>query len=367
MRGSDHLVAGPRGRRLCLEFVVALARDSATTEAAELLRAVFFAAHHLDPGRGVSMVMSSASGEGPRPAMPSFTPEDVAELVSALPLGDIDDCLLMEALTVAVDNARYWQEPDGEDVLAAERSVRASLARVAASIASSDAAAWWAEPLNRAAQYSVAFQDEGSLGSTRPGRAAEHLQRWRSETVSSETRARRERTSDPHADWSGEWWSTPPRQLTRTTRSLGAEGALGLRLVEDGDDWDRASVHPVEVPDTLNVYEVDGPHAWGRLCGRFPLEVTASRRHDWFRTTGATGGWVIPDWSRAAEEFDAIHLTVAGYLETAGRAVAVTEDTASVLAGWDPDQTYWLTDVTLASAPARTWIHDDGTWTEQPH
>lgn len=185
--------------------------------------------------------------------------------------------------------------------------------------------------------------------------------------MTSETRARGDRPSDPHANVSGEWWSTPPRDLTRTTRSLGVEGPLGLRLVEDAFDWDRALVHPVEVPDTVNVYEVDGPHAWARLCGRFPLEVTASRRHDWFRTTGVAGRWVIPDWSRAAEEFDAIHLTVAGYLKTAGRAVAVTQDTASVLAGWDPDQTYWLTDVTLGSIPARVWMRDADTWTEQTH
>ncbi|MBZ5738829.1 hypothetical protein [Nocardioides mangrovi] len=367
MLDPDHLLAGPRGRRLCLEFVLALAREAATPLAEELLRAVFFAAHQLDPGCGVSRVMLSASGEEPSPAMPSFTPEDVAELVGVLPLTDIDDCLLMDALTAAVDSAQYWQEPDGEDVVAAEPSVQASLTRIAASIASSDAAAWWVEPLSRTAQYSVAFQDGDSPASTLPGTATEHLERWRSETVTSETRARRDRPPDPHANWSGEWWSTPPRHLTRTTRSRGTEGALGLRLVEDAHGWDRAFVHPVDVPDTLNVYEVDGPQAWARLCGRFPLEVTASRRHDWFRTTGAAGRWVIPDWSQAAEEFDAIHLTVAGYLATAGRAVAVTEDTASVLAGWDPDQTYWLTDVVLASAPERTWIRDDDTWTEQTH
>lgn len=309
--------------------------------------------------------MLSAPRDGRSPAVPNVAPEAVAALASTVPLGDVDDRLLMDALVAAVDSARYWQEPDGEDVLAAGRSMQGPLARVAGSIGSSDAAAWWAGPLDRTAQWSVGFQDDRPPPSTTAGTAAEHLERWRSETVTSEVRAGRDRPSDPHAGWSGEWWSTPPRQLTRTTQGLGAEGPLGLRLVEDADDWDRASAHPVEVPDSAKVYEVDGPRAWARLCARFPLDVTASRRHDWFRTTGVAGRWVVPDWSRVAEELDAVHLTVAGYLETAGRAVAVTETTSSVLAGWDPDQTYWLTDVTLAPAPARTWTRDDDTWTEE--
>lgn len=364
MLGAHHLLAGPRGRRLCLELCVASARDAATPVADELARAVFFAAHHRDPGSGASRVVLSAASEGRGPAIPDVAPEAVAELADAVPLGDVDDRLLMDALAAAVDSARYWQEPDGEDVLAAEHGMRGSLARIARSIGSSDAAAWWTEPLSRDAQWSVELHDDGSPPSTTAGTAAEHLERWRSETVASEVRAGRDRPSDPHASWSGEWWSTPPHQLTRTTRRLGAQGPLGLRLVEDADDADRALVRPVEVPDTANVYECDGPHAWARLCARFPLEVTASRRHDWFRTTGAAGRWVIPDWSRVAEELDAVHLTVAGYLETAGRAVAVTEDTSSVLAGWDPDQTYWLTEVTRASVPARAWTRDDDTWTE---
>lgn len=94
---------------------------------------------------------------------------------------------------------------------------------------------------------------------------------------------------------------------------------------------------------------------------RFPLEVTASRRHDRYRTTGVAGRWTIPDWSLAAAEYDAVHLTVAGYLTTAGRALDVTRDAATVLAGWDPDVTNWLTDVGAAPGPSTTWCrHDPG-------
>jgi hypothetical protein len=68
--------------------------------------------------------------------------------------------------------------------------------------------------------------------------------------------------------------------------------------------------------------------------------VTASRRHDWFRTTGRDGAWVIPDWALVAREWDAIHLPVSAYLESAGRAIEVAKETASVT--WDPDTSIWL-------------------------
>ena len=123
----------------------------------------------------------------------------------------------------------------------------------------------------------------------------------------------------------------------------------------------------IDVPAEASVYEVDGPDAWSELCRRFPLEVTASRRHDWFRTTGAADRWVIPDWVRVADEFDAVHVTAAGYLTTAGRPVAVEEDASSVLAGWNPDETYWLTDPPPATEARQRWQRlDDDTWQEDP-
>jgi hypothetical protein len=51
---------------------------------------------------------------------------------------------------------------------------------------------------------------------------------------------------------------------------------------------------------------------------------------------------------------------VFGYLTTAGRAIAVDDDAHwSVLAGWDPDATFWLTDGLTVAGPAETWFRDD--------
>lgn len=161
------------------------------------------------------------------------------------------------------------------------------------------------------------------------------------------------------------WWSNPPVSLPRTTRTRGDLGPVGLWLVEDSLGWEHATVAPVAVPDGARVLEIDGPDAWAGLCRRHPLPVTASRRHDWYRTTGRFDvAWVQPDWAAVAEEADAVHLTVAGYLTTAGRAIPVADGVACVLAGWDPDATYWLTTEPTATGPARKWSFDrDGrTW-----
>ncbi|GEL98155.1 hypothetical protein [Cellulomonas terrae] len=360
------VMVGPRGRRLCLEIAAALARASGAPEGDEYLRAALVAAYHLDPGAGTARVILRASADEPDEPDPSPRPADVARLLSATPLDGLDADVLLVGLRAAVDNARYWQEPDGEDVLAATPQVRAALARVAATVASSGRAAWWVSPVERTAQASVVFDDPASPVQPSDETASVILSRWRDRTLEEEARAQRERPADPGAAWSGTWWSTPPRELTRTTRRLGAHGPVGLWLVEDAYGWDRASVRAVDVPAEARVYEVDGAEAWSGLCRRFPLEVTASRRHDWFRTTGAADRWVIPDWVRVADEFDAVHVTVTGYLTTAGRPVPVGEDTSSVLAGWSPDETYWLADPPPAAEPHERWRRvDDDTWHDE--
>ena len=86
-----------------------------------------------------------------------------------------------------------------------------------------------------------------------------------------------------------------------------------------------------------------------------------ARRHDWFRTTGGRGPWLIPDWSAVGRDYDAVHLTVLGYLATAGRALPVDDD-FTVLAGWEPSETWWLDDVVRSGKPD-TWTRTEhGTW-----
>lgn len=210
---AAQVLAGPRGRRLCLEFVRRQLSD--THEAGRLGEAIFYAAHDLDPSRGSSMLLASTGGDQHSP--PNHSPEDVARLLAAVPLAKPDEPALLSVLAAAVDKARYWQEPDGEDVLAAALELRVPLARVSTLLADSPHSAWWDTPLARDTQWRVDFAGiPAGEGITRT--ASETLDRWRAAQVDEEVAAKRDRPADPRAAWSGSWWSKPPTGLTRTTR-----------------------------------------------------------------------------------------------------------------------------------------------------
>ena len=342
------LLAGPRGRRLCLELAQRADDDVA--------RRVFYAAHDLDPGAGTSRVVMFGPGAAGRP---QASPQDVADEISRAALPTLNDLTLMQALDVAVATARYWQEPDGEDVLAATPTVRAALEHVARGVVAAPAARWWTTALDTTAQCRVSWAEDGRPPRPPDPDPAAALAAWRAEAVTEEETAARERPTDPAAPWSGVWWSTPPSVIPRTSRDLGSLGPVGLMLVEDSLGWERALVTAVDVPASARVLEIDGPDVWAQLCRRHPLPVASSRRHDWYRATGRGDvTWVQPDWAGVADEVDAVHLTVAGYLTTAGRAIPIGQAAASVLAGWDPDATYWLTDRPTAVGPPRGWSLD---------
>ncbi len=345
------LLVGPRGQRVCLEYALSL---SAGPESDLLRTAVSSAAHELDPDRGTARVfLGSGSASTPR-----HTPQDVARLLADLPTPQPDQRALLLLLAATVDSARYWQPPEGEDFLAAAPELQAPIARFALSLAQAPHAAWWDSPLDTTAQWDVEFI-ETPPGQANTGRSNETLDDWSAAQLGEEARAARDRPADPEANWSGTWWSTPPPFLTRTTRALDGLGPVGLWLVEDSLGWDEAQARRMEFPTGARVYEIESPQALADLCGRYPLEVTASRRHDWYRTTGRTGNWVIPDWSRVAADYDAVHLCVSGYLMTAGRAIPVGNDQATVLAGWAPDQTYWLSPVEKRDSSDQSWTRDE--------
>jgi hypothetical protein len=60
-----------------------------------------------------------------------------------------------------------------------------------------------------------------------------------------------------------------------------------------------------------------------------------------------------------AADWDAVHVSVAGYLTTAGIAIPAGGGACTMLAGWDPDATWWLNDVLSLTSPPEDW-RDDG-------
>jgi hypothetical protein len=123
--------------------------------------------------------------------------------------------------------------------------------------------------------------------------------------------------------------------------------------------WREAQVEKLDDSAPRQIFEISDAGAWTDLCREYPLDVTASRRHDWYRVTGRDGRWVIPDWSRVALDFDGVHLPIDTYLASAGLTISVGQDVGSMIAGWDPDETYWLRDMPCDPTTASYWTRTD--------
>lgn len=273
---------------------------------------------------------------------------------------DVDEDTLLACLADSITCARYWQPPDEEDILLTDPRIVEALRPVADAVLGSPTWRWWTSQLDVHAQAYVQWTGEYGVDPPRLTGAAEGLREWRRETLEDEAR---ERPDDPAAPWSGQWWSTPVwGRVVVTSRARQGLGATQLMLVEDDSGWTEARVWPLRPSPGARVYEVDGPQAWVDLVNRYPLEVSRSRRHDWWRTTGRDGRWFIPDWLAVSADHDAVHLTVAAYLATPGRALDM-DGGATVVAGWDPDATFWLADVlTPAGEPVAWERRDDERW-----
>jgi hypothetical protein len=322
---GESWLAGPRGRELCLS--VAAARD------AELARTWLLAG---------------------RPPAPECIAAAVAGLArcDAAVLHTADEATVLWPLADTVCSAMYWQAPWEREALLEVPLVRAALLPVARSLAGAPGAAWWSSPIARDRQHVLTWEHGGRH--PQPDGAAAALRAWSAELVE---QGRRDRAASyPLGAVSGSWWSAPiGHGLLVSTRSLLGYPAIRLLLVEECQgDFDSALVRRLEIDPAARVLEIAAAADWVQLTATYPLDVTGARRHDWYRVTGWTGRWVVPDWAAVAAEWDGVHLSVAAYLAGAGRALPVG-DAATMIAGWDPDATYWLTDAARCLGPTRRW------------
>ena len=189
---------------------------------------------------------------------------------------------------------------------------RRSTPRTAQHIAASPVTAWWLTPVDLADQWAIVW--DGTTATAISADPLTVLREHRARFIERERVAASDRPTDPAAKFIGDWWSTPPRSMVTSTRSITDLGPVGLAWVEDGLGWERAQAKRVAATPTRTVFEIDSPDAWAELCRRFPLEQTASKRQDWYRTTGRAGRWVVPDWAQVAEHYAGIHLQVGAYL-----------------------------------------------------
>lgn len=301
------------------------------------------------------------------------TADDVREVIESVDLRaipELSELELLDALEFAADCARYWQEPDDDDLIFARPHITSALHPAAATVLSSAQTAWWADPVDLDNQRFVVhrYSNDQWPESTMPYRPdSTGLDRWREHTVKSEAGSAEYRTKHPDVSASGEWWSTPsPSGALATSRSREGLGALELILEEDSFGCGEARVWVVHTRNNPRVYEIRNPTDWAHLVDSYPLAVPESKRYDWFRTTGEHHHWVIPDWVAVAEDYDGVHLSLHGYLTTPGIAIPLSNSAgATVLAGWNPDVTWWLnSDATVTDDEPALWQRHDERWVQ---
>ena len=257
-----------------------------------------------------------------------------------------------------VRSAMYWQPPHDEDRLLALSDLHEVLTPVAEAIASAPASQWWSTPMVSEDQHFVQWLDRFPMDPPGAVDVEERLRSWLTNHEAAEVDP--SLPDDPTANFSGSWWSTPPTALVSTTRSLPGIGVVGLTLIEDGLGWTEAATWHLQPSQHARVYEIAGSEDWIELAMSYPLDASRTRRQVWFQTTGLRGPWTIPNWALVADDYDAVHLTVAGYLTTAGRALEVAE-ASTLLGGWCPDQTFWLSHTPQQIGPSRRWnVAQDG-------
>ncbi len=272
-----------------------------------------------------------------------------------------DPLAFVEPMSEAVSSAMYWQPPDDQDAVLTDSRIAAALRPVAEAVAEAPATDWWSAPADlSSSRYTSLFDDEAPSPPVLEG-ARERLIGWHGRRLREESDAA-DRPADPAAPLSACWWCTPVHEsLVTTTRALPGLGSIELVWEEDGLGRCDAAIWSLAPARAPRVWEIDGPESWTRLVERYPLEMTNARRHDWYRVTGRVGRWCIPDWHAVAADWDAVHLTVAGYLTTATRACTLADGkSATVLGGWNPDQTWWLTDVLAETSGPQRWHNSGG-------
>lgn len=335
-------------------------------------------------------------------------PTEASDLVSFWtdrPLPPVPLESVRNRLCDLVGTAVYWQKPYTDSGILADDATRSLFRRAAEHLCDSRVLDGWEQPLDLEDQWFIDWEDpdddpnpKSATGSKRTSESdADHdsvvendpalqqiLDEWLASTRFTEARFRLEFARRPYSQLAGEWWSTPPPGLWNSAGTWNEGVPLGLSLVEDSFGWTAGNARKLSIRPDARIFVLNEPDDLKFLCETYTVDVSATYRQNWFAATGRKGRWVVPNWSQVAEDFDGIHLSLAGYIRLSGRPVAADrpdtrivldrksmptqgntdEYSCGLIAGWNPDTTYWLTDVVTGVTEEVNWRTDDEPSTE---
>jgi hypothetical protein len=192
---------------------------------------------------------------------------------------------------------------------------RAELAPVAHRLAELPAARWWWRPLRRATQTWLVYP--GEQGAAPLHDFVVDFRPYRSDAIKPAT---------------GLWTSTSVSDLPSLWLFHGWDGLVDLPL----------AVWHLRVDPSARVYEVAGPADWVTLCERHPADTTTVYADKWQHDWGLPADTVItPDWQKVAEDWDGVHLSMAGLLTASSLRLPVPGG-HTLLEGWETESTVWF-------------------------
>jgi hypothetical protein len=196
---------------------------------------------------------------------------------------------------------------------------------VAEALARSGETKWWDSPVELGAQRLTAEEERSAEGRITPPVFQDSV------------------TGSPEH---GVWWSIPDRPTT-TRGDLQGLPSVTLACREGHISYEeRWSVWSIEVPEEARVYEVSNLDDWVRLVERHKALASSESRREWATSTRYSGTWAMPDWAGVMNSWDGVHISLLGYLSAAYRKADV-DGSAVYLAGWNPDETAWLSKVRI--------------------
>jgi hypothetical protein len=213
----------------------------------------------------------------------------------------------LEIAAMALSEVSLWRADRAPVLAELDRVPGTKLEALALAVLTAPGAAWWFESLRRSSQLWLSGDGEPPL-TTRlmtPSRAPSSWERY---------------AQKPEG---GFFTST----LIDGTSSVHAELAVGTSDFADRFQAGHRSCWRMVATSDARVFEIDGPHAWHRLCVDYAARGEDGRR--------------VPDWSAVARDFDAVHLTLGGLLTSEQVRIASAAGWSSH-DKWDLEQTLWL-------------------------
>ncbi len=151
--------------------------------------------------------------------------------------------------------------------------------------------------------------------------------------------------SEPPTHW--ERYALKPAGWLFTSTQIGDISPMAVAIDFGVGDLQPAYEGPpyavwmMNVDESARIFEIHGPNDWHRLCVEYPAEGNSGRHAGNEPDFSRDAGRLVPDWSKVARDWDAIHLSFGGYL-TSEQVRVESEHGWTYHWAWGHEGTLWL-------------------------